>query len=293
MMRLSNVPCAFGAAALLFLIAPDMARAASLESAMNDCLAEFDDDLSDADPAACDGYVDAAKQAQDGAELWSAYSFRSLLWQSKGKLDLALRDADLAIELDPDTDYGHAWRATLIGYGGNYQAALLELDALERKAPQRDFYHDMAMFEYLVGSSTNAIELFRAAAAHAAKVDETQDRAIEFGFQAALIEYEMKSGDLAPLKAFDVPGEGSGMVRFLHEFYVDNKPDAYALAFLKLAKEEGKNVTCGVYFAIGHRYALGGDAAAAKPALETAADRCLVDSFEHHAAKAWLKRLGA
>jgi hypothetical protein len=117
MMRVSSLSCDF-AAILLLLVAPAIARAASLESAMNDCLDEFDDNMSDADPAACDGYVDAAKQAQDGAELWSAYSFRSLLWQAKGDLEAALRDADLAIELDPDADYGHAWRATLIGWRG-------------------------------------------------------------------------------------------------------------------------------------------------------------------------------
>lgn len=290
-MRISSLAGAFGAAILLLLAASDVARAESLQSAMDSCLAEFDDDLSDADPAACDGYVDAAKQAQDGAELWSAYSFRSLLWQSKGKLDLALRDADLAIELDPDTDFGRAWRATLIGYGGDYQGALAQLMALEQGARQKDFYHDMALFEYLVGNPAKAVEWYRAAAEHAAQVDQTQERAIEFRFQAALIEYEMKGGDLAPLKAFDVPTEGSGMVRFLHEFYVENKPDANALAFLRLAKEKGKDVTCAVYFAIGHRNAIAGNVTAAKPALETSADHCLVDSFEYHAAKVWLQRL--
>lgn len=292
MTRGSRLSCAFGAAVFL-LVAPDVARAGPLESAMDACLAEFDDDLSNADPASCDQYVDAAKQAQDGAELWSAYSFRSLLWQAKGRLDLALRDADLAIALDPDTDFGHAWRATLIGYGGDYRGALAQLTALEDKAPQKDFYHDMAMFEYLVGNPARAVELFRAAAAHAAQVDETRDRAIGLGFQAALVEYEMTGGDRAPIRAFEVPEEGNGMVRFLHDFYAGNKPDATALAFFKLAKDQGKDVTCGVYFAIGHRNAIAGNEAAARPALETAAARCLVDSFEHHAAKAWLKRLAS
>jgi hypothetical protein len=274
------------------IIWPDFAGADSLESAKEDCDAEFDGDLRDTDPTSCDDYVDAAKQAGNNAALFNAYSIRSLLWQARGDLEPAMRDADLAIAADPGEDYGHAWRAVLIGIGGDYQTALAQLAELERKAPQKDFYGDMALFEYVAGDSTKSVALFRAAAAHASAVDESDERAVEYGFQAALIEYEMKGGDLAPLKAFDVPTEGNGMVQFLHDFYVENKPDSNALVFLRMAEKKKKDAACGVYFAIGHRNAVAGNAAAAKPALETATERCFIGSFEHHAAKKWLKTLG-
>ena len=274
------------------VVVPGPANSASLESAQEDCDAEFDGDLRDADPASCDDYIDAAKEAGDKGQLFVAYSIRSVLWQAKGDLKLALRDADLAIEANPQEDYGQAWRAVLIGFGGDYQAAREQLAALERQAPQKDFYRDMAMFEYVAGNREKAVELFRAASAHASEVGDDPELVLEDRFWAALIEYEMKGGDLSPLIAFDVPSSGNGMVRFQHEFYVDKKPDSNALVFLRLAEAKDKDAACGVYFAIGHRNAVADNAAAAKPALETAVTRCSIDSFEHHAAKKWLKSLG-
>jgi hypothetical protein len=140
-------PRVFVAAMVSAVVAfwPGCAGATSLESAAEDCHAGFDGDLRDTDPASCDGYVSAAKQSGDKRELFTAYSIRSLLWQVKGDLKTAMRDADLAIEAEPAEDYGHAWRAVLIGFGGDYRAALAQLAALERNVPQKDFYEDMAM----------------------------------------------------------------------------------------------------------------------------------------------------
>lgn len=273
-------------------LAPHLASADSLESAREECDAEFDGDLRDTNPGSCDDYVEAAKEAGNNAELFTAYSIRSLLWQAKGDLKLAMRDADLAIAADPQEDYGHSWRAVLTGFGGDYQTALSQLAALERKAPQKDFYGDMALFEYVAGDRAKAVTLFRAAAAHASDVGDDQELIVEDRFWAALIEYEMKGGDLSPLIAFELPSEGSGMVHFQHDFYVGKKPDSNALVFLRMAEAKNKDAACGVYFAIGHRNAVAGNAAAAKPALETATTRCSIDSFELHAAKKWLKSLG-
>lgn len=284
---------ALAAAFVAILAFAANACAASLESEAKDCGAEFDGDLRDADPGACDDYVEAAKKAGDQDALFNAYSIRSLLWQVKGDLKLALRDADLAIAANPQEDYGHAWRAVLIGFGGDYQAAREQLTALEGKAPQKAFYRDMAMLEYVAGDLAKAAFYFRAAADYSSEVGDDPELVVENGFWAALIEYEIKGGDLSPLVAFDPPSKGSGMVRFQHEFYVDKKPDSNALVFLRMAEAKDKEAACGVYFAIGHRNAVSGNAAAAKPALETATTRCSIDSFEYHAAKKWLKQLGA
>jgi hypothetical protein len=285
-------PRVLAAAIALAIVLPNLADAASLDSAQEECDAEFDGDLRDADPGSCDDYVDAAEEAGDKVELFTAYSIRSVLWQAKGDLKLALRDADLAIAANPQEDYGHSWRAVLIGFGGDYQTAREQLAALDRKAPQKDFYRDMALFEYVAGDLKKAATLFRASAVHASEVGDDPELVVEDRFWAALIEYEAKGGDLSPLVAFDVPSQGSGMVHFQHDFYVDQKPDSNALVFLRMAEAKNKEAACGVYFAIGHRNAVAGDAAAAKPALETAVTRCSIDSFELHAAKKWLKSLG-
>ena len=61
----------------------------------------------------------------------------------------------------------------------------------------------------------------------------------------------------------------------------------------KMTGPVARENVCDGYFSVGHRNALAGDAATAKQAFQNAVDRCSVVTFEYHAAKAWLKQLGA
>jgi hypothetical protein len=243
-------------------------------------------------PAQCDAYVEAAKQSGDKTDLFEAYAVRSVLWQMNGDLNAALHDADLAIEAQPKLKYGYYWRAVLLGESGEYADALRKIRKMEYEETHSEFHADIAMLEYVTGDRVRSAAFFRSAARHASEADHNEDSASYYQFNAALIESELKAGDLAPIGRSGAEGSVTVLSR-LWQYRMGRMTEADLRALIpEMTGPRTRNSACISYFAIGHKNALAGNAAAAKAAFEEAASKCTVDTFELHAAKKWLKTLG-
>src|SRR5689334_1627619 len=285
-MRVLSVSIALGLSCLVLALV-GCTSVAVARSPADACVDAVEGDL---DPASCDHYVAAARDAGDKKELFAAYSYRSLLWQTKGDLVAAIRDADLAIEARPEVRYGHYWRAVLVGESGEYQAALTKLRSLESEERYPEFHADIAMLEYMGGDRASAASFFRSASTYASEVDRDEDSAAYYAFNAAIIESELKGGDLAPIQALKAAERSPTVLSRVWTYRVGRMTDAKLQSLIPtMTGPRTRNSPCMCYFAIGHKNALAGNTAEAKAAFEAAASNCTVDSFEHHAAKKWLK----
>ena len=280
---------AAGAIALALALAGCASAPPSTKSAKQTCH-EAGEDYGT--PEQCDAYVEAAKQSGDNANLFEAYSIRSVLWQTKGDLKAALHDADLAIEAQPDLKYGHYWRAVLVGESGEYAAALRTIRKLEYEETHSEFHADIAMLEYVTGDRARSAAFFRSAARYASEIDRNEDSAAYYRFNAAIIESELKGGDQTSIEQSGADRSVTVLSR-LWQYRVGQMTEADLRALIpEMTGPRTRNSACISYFAIGHKNAVAGNATTAKPAFEAAANRCTVDTFELHAARKWLKSLG-
>jgi tetratricopeptide (TPR) repeat protein len=280
---------AAGAIALALVLAGCAGSPPSPKSAKQACR-EANEDYPN--PAQCDAYVEAAKQSGDRTDLFEAYSIRSVLWQMKGDLNLALHDADLAIEAQPELKYGHYWRAVLLGESGEYADALRMIRKMEYEETHSEFHADVAMLEYVTGDRVRSAAFFRSAARYASEVDRNEDSASYYRFNAAIIESELKAGDPTSIERSGADGSVTVLSR-LWQYRIGQLTEADLRALIpEMTGPRTRNSACISYFAIGHKNALAGNVAVAKPAFEDAASKCTVDTFELHAARKWLKSLG-
>lgn len=244
------------------------------------------------DAHGCDRYVSEAVQSKHPDTIVDAYTYRALLREFMGDLPGALADTDQAIAADPGWTFSHRRRAALLGESGEYEQALKLFADFAPMDPTHSFDENLAMLEYVAGDRTKAAPLFRSAADDYAEHDRDETMAAILRFNAAVIESELRQGDLAPIAAQDVTSLTDTMLPLLKQHRMGEVSDAELEARIaRMTGPTARENRCDGYFSIGHRNALAGDAAAAKAAFAKAVDGCSAASFEHHAAKAWLKAL--
>lgn len=265
---------------------------ASAESAEKACTrAIYRQDRADG----CDAYVAAAVESRDTDAIFRAYSLRAVLREHRGDLSGAIADAEQAIAIAPDLTYGHLRRAALIGETGDYAQALKLFAEYPDADSPHGFEENLAMLEYVAGDRTRSVGLFQTAAIDYAQggSDSDEDMAAAHRFTAAIIESELKGGDLAPIAAQDVAARTDTMLPLLKQHRMGEMSDAQLIARVDaMIGPAGRGYACDGYFSVGHRNVLAGNAPAARQAFDVAVERCTAITFEHHAAKAWLKQLG-
>ena len=246
------------------------------------------------DVRGCDRYVAEAVQSSNADTIADAYTLRALLREFMGDLPGALADADQAIAADPGWTNGHRRRAALLGESGEYEQALKLFADFAPMNPTHSFDENQAMLEYVAGDRAKAVPLFRSAAVDYAENDHDETTAAILRFNAAVIESELRKGDLAPIEAQDVSSLTDTMLPLLKQHRMGEVSDAELEALIaRMTGPTARENRCDGYFSIGHRNALAGDAAAAKAAFTKAVDGCSAVTFEYHAAKAWLKALAS
>ncbi len=246
------------------------------------------------DVAACDSYVALAEQTGDYQDRHSAYSSRSIFYEMRGDLDAAIADADRALVAWPTSSYGQGWRAALMLESGEYEAALAKFEALRTINDQPLWYAEMATLEYVVDDRAQAAELFRNAEALLDADTHDLPREAYFKFNAAIIESELRNGDLAPIRALAAEARINAMVDALRKHRLGEMSDAELSAIgTQAVARLGEGADCIIDFAIGHRHAVSGQRDTARAAFLRAAGTCKTRHFEYHATKAWLKQLGA
>jgi tetratricopeptide (TPR) repeat protein len=281
---------AFGAVVLLVLAAGCAGPQDSLHAAKQACRQALDR-LTEAD--GCDAYVASAVQSKDKEEIFDAYTYRALLREFREDLPGALADADQAILTLPNEPFGHRRRAALLGESGEYVEALELFARYPSSGSPNGFEENIAMLEYVAGNRAKSVPLFQSAAVDYAENDRDQNMAAIHRFTAAIIESELKGGDLAPIAAQDVSARTNTMLPLLKRHRLGEMSDTDLIARVdKMTGPAARENICDGYFSVGHRNAIAGDAAAARQAFQLAVERCSVVTFEHHAARAWLKQLG-
>lgn len=241
----------------------------------------------------CDAYVAAALQSGDKNEIFNAYTYRALLREFREDLPGALADADQAIAALPFEPFGHRRRATLLGESGEYKQALELFAAQNAVFPSVDFDESIAMLEYVAGDRARAVQLFQSAAVDYAEGDHDETTAAIHRFTAAIIESELRGGDPAPIETQNVSAWPNTMLPLLKRHRLGELSDAELLDRVAgMTGGAARENKCDAQFSVGHRNALAGDGAAARKAFQDAVAGCNVVTFEYHAAKAWLRRLG-
>jgi tetratricopeptide (TPR) repeat protein len=245
------------------------------------------------DVAPCDRYVALAEQTGDYQEKHNAYSARSIFYEMRGDLDAATVDADNAIAVWPTSIYAQGWRAALMMEAGDYVKALDKFNALHTISDEPLFYSEMAILEYVVGDKSKAVELFQSAEAFLDGDRHDLKREAYFHFNAAIIESELRDGDLAPIRAIAADARTSAMVDMLRKHRLGELNDDYLVDLAARTPDQlADGMRCIGYFSIGHRNVVAGNTAAARPAFERTVENCKTHNFEYHVAKAWLKQLG-
>jgi len=245
------------------------------------------------DPRGCDRYVAAAIASKNADKIFDAYYYRAILREFMDDLPGALADMDQAIAAQPSLTFGHLRRAALLGESGRYAEARQQFAHHRISDPTPAFDETSAMVEYVIGDRRQAAALFQSAARDYEENDHDGNMAAVLRFNAALIESELSNGDPAPIAAQDVSSRTDTMLPLLKRHRLGQMSDAELLA--RVARMTGGGAEqnrCDAKFSVGHRNALGGDMAAAKKGFQDAAAGCSAVTFEHHAAKAWLKQLG-
>jgi hypothetical protein len=181
-----------------------------------------------------------------------------------------------------------------LGESGEYAQALALFAKVPSSGSPNGFEENMAMNEYVAGDRAKAIQLFQTAAVDYAENDHDPNMAAIYRFTAAIIESELKGGDLAPIAAQDVSARTNTMLPLLKRHRLGEISDADLIARTdQMTGPAARDYVCYGYFSVGHRNAVAGNAAAARQALQIVVERCSVVTFEYHAAKAWLKTLGS
>lgn len=282
---------AFGAA-VFFALA--VAGCAGPQGSLNAAKQTCDQDLHRLRADSCDAYVAAALQSNDKNEINQAYSYRAMLREFRGDLPGALADTDAALALFPDSAFSNRRRATLLGESGEYAQALALFAKIPCSSSPNGLEENMAMNEYVAGDRAKSVGLFRTAADDYAENDHDPDMAAIHRFTAAIVESELKSGDLAPIAAQDVSARTNTMLPLLKQHRLGEMTDAELIARVdKMTGSAARSNACDGYFSIGHRNAIAGNTAEARQAFQKAIERCLVVDFEYHAAKAWLRQFGS
>lgn len=271
--------------ALFALTAGSTAWAAS---ALDECFKAYA--LHTEGTAACDRLIEEATLAGDAETIALAYMTRALQHEYANDLPAALADIEQARQLLPGTPIIEMHHAKFIAESGDYDGALKKFAALPKPAPEDDMDTTLAMLEYVVGDPTKSIALFRSAAAFSLRYDAKM--ADYLNYNAAIIESELKGGDTGPLKAMGADHATGSLLYSLGRYRTGLMTEAEFEALIPDMAATRSNA-CTSYFAIGHRNALAGNEAAARAAFQNAADGCPADRFELHAARKWLKKLGA
>jgi tetratricopeptide (TPR) repeat protein len=241
----------------------------------------------------CDAYVSEALQSKNKAEIFGAYSRRALLREFRGDLPGALADADQVIAANPEETFAHRRRAAILGESGEYQQALQSFAMFATIDPTHSFDENLAMLEYVAGDRAKSVPLFQSSAVDYEENDADKNMAANHRFTAAIIESELTGGDLAPIAAQDVSARTDTILPLLKQHRLGEVTDTELIARIeKITGPVAKDNVCQGYFSVGHRNAVAGNSSAARQAFQTAVEHCNVVTFEHHAAKAWLRQLG-
>lgn len=240
----------------------------------------------------CDRYVAAAVASKDAEEIFDAYYTRAILREFMGDLPAAIADIDQAIAARPTKALGYLRRAALLAESGEYKEALKQFAHYRTIDPTPVFDETAAMAEYVAGDRAKAVALFQSAARDYAENDHDENMAAILRFNAAIVESELR-GDSAPIAAEDVSSRTNTMLPLLKQHRLGQVSDAELLDRVAgMTGGAARENKCDAYFSVGHRNALAGDMAAARKGFQDAVAGCNVVTFEHHAAKAWLKQLG-
>jgi tetratricopeptide (TPR) repeat protein len=241
----------------------------------------------------CDRYVAAAVASKDAEEIFDAHYTRAILREFMGDLPAAIADIDQAIAAQPKKTLGHLRRAALLAESGDYKEALKQFAHHRISDPTPVFDETVAMAEYVAGDRAKAVALFQSAARDYAENDHDENMAAFLRFNAAIIESELRGGDLAPIEAQDVSSRTDTMLPLLKQHRLGQMSDAELLDRVAgMTGGAARGNRCDAYFSVGHRNALAGDTAAAKEGFRKTVEGCSPVTFEYHAAKAWLKQLG-
>lgn len=261
----------------------------SLESAKQAC----DRGLDRLEDNSCNAYVAAALQSKNKDEMSEAYTRRALLREFREDLPGALADTDQALAIFPHDPFSLRRRAALLGESGEYARALELFANVPSSNSPNGFEENMAMNEYVAGDRAKSALLFQTAAADYAENDQDPNMAAIHRFTAAIIDSELKGGDLAPIAAQDVSARTNTMLPLLKQHRLGEMTDAELIGRVeKMAGSAASSNVCDGYFSVGHRNAVAGNVVEARHAFQMTVERCQVVAFEYHAAKAWLRQLG-
>lgn len=243
----------------------------------------------------CERYVEIALASGVKSDITQAYLLRSFWREYNGDLPGAIADVDLAISAWPEFTTSKRRRAQLMAEGGDYDGAREAFAKLEGIDPDPAFDETLALIEYVDGSRDKAPPLFRSSASSYRDLDHNPEMAASLAFYAAIVESELHGGDLTPIAALkeDVARRNK-LLELVWRHRMREFSDA---ELLQMVKDLGAPITgslaCMPQFSIGHRNIVEGNKAAALEGFRQAAQVCGVYDFEYHAARAWLKQLGA
>jgi hypothetical protein len=268
----------------------DKPSATALENARNSCEASI---ARKSTVERCERYVEVALATGVDSDLAEAYLLRSFWREYHDDMPGAIADVDLAIATWPAFFGSKQRRAQLLAESGDYagaRAAFARLSGIDAT-----FDETLALIEYVDGSRAKAPALFRSSATAYRDLDHDPEMAAHIDFYAAVVDSELHDGDLAPIAALaDDVRQRNKLLELVWHHRMREIGDA---ELLQAVKDLGAPITgalaCMPQFSIGHRNAVEGNAAAALEGFRQAAQLCGVYDFEHHAAKAWLKQLGA
>lgn len=242
----------------------------------------------------CERYVEVAVATGIKSDIAEAYLLRSFWREYNGDLPGAIADVDLAISAWPSFTTSKRRRAQLQAENGDYAAARAAFAELEGVDPDPAFDEQLALIEYVDGSRDKAPPLFRSAATSYRDLDHNPEMAAGLDFYAAVVESELRDGDLTPIAALkDDIARRNKLLELVWRHRMREIDDA---ELLRMVKDLGAPITgalaCMPQFSIGHRNIIEGNKAAALAGFRQAAQTCGVYDFEYHAATAWLKQLG-
>lgn len=231
--------------------------------------------------AACDQFV--AQMAGQPANQANAYDIRAFVKLVQRDAAGAIADLDQAILLDPaNAAYkDHRLRAQFMG--GAYRLTRTRLEQLSQAEPFNETLKTyVATNYYATGEKQRALAEFEAMRSWQRQEDLP-------GVRAATIQMELGVPTL-----FDEWTEGSGpyWIDLLADYRMSELSEAEFRSELPgLVPADDGFADCLVEFHVGHKAAIMHDTAAARTAFAKSAELCGLGEFEHHAAKAWLKRL--
>lgn len=262
----------------------------SLKSAERSCEAAT---RNMGDIARCDRFVDAATAAGDQAEIAKAYLFRSFMHEFRDDLPGALADTDRAIAAWPDFTTSKRRRAQLLAESGDYAGARDAFARLEGVDEDPAFDEALALIEYVDGDRAKVAPLFRSAAISYLEEDDNPWMSAFLNFEAAIVESELRNGDLAPIAATAELVKQDKMLTLLWRHRMREISDGELLQAVEaMPKSPFGPWTCWTYFSIGHRSVVEGARDAAVEGFRRTLEDCRQSEFEHHAARTWLKQLG-